>query len=166
MRSWVYLGPRSSIDRGWPPLCGHSWSGAIRTGVRGLVRWLAISALLGPLGRIFVLSLLATLYMAGVHAGILSETVAGDIAIAILPLLVVYWAYTDSQRTRYWPAYHHGLWLYAAWPVLLPHYLVHTRGLRAWRLLLPLYLALMAPVVGGAIGDSFSPGVERQIWLE
>lgn len=74
--------------------------------------------------------------------------------------------YTDSQRTSYWPAYHYGLWLYAAWPILLPHYLVHTRGLRAWRLLLPLYLALMAPVVGGAIGESFSPGTERQIWLE
>ena len=86
MRSWVYSGPRPSIDRGWPPntafqltaarsevdarapagrrsaahgrppRCGHPWSGAIRTGVRGLVRWLAISALFGALGRIFVLS--------------------------------------------------------------------------------------------------------------
>ena len=125
-----------------------------------------LPALLGPLGRIFLLSPFVTIYSIGANAGLLSVTLVGDLAGWLLLLSLVYWAYSEFPSTRYWPAYHYGLLLCTAWPVLLPHYIVRTRGWRSWRLLLVLYLAMLAPVVGALAGYALWPHVPPEFGVE
>jgi hypothetical protein len=42
--------------------------------------------------------------------------------------LVVWWVRADKPSSRYWPCFDYGTFMMAWWPVLLPHYLVRTRG--------------------------------------
>ena len=44
--------------------------------------------------------------------------------------LVVWWVRTDTHPSRYLPCFDYGTFMMAWWPVLLPHYLVRTRGFK------------------------------------
>ena len=65
------------------------------------------------------------------------------------------WAAQDARRSRFWPAYHYGLWLICAGPVLIPHYVFRTRGGRGLGLAVVLSLVLWMPWIGLALGSWF-----------
>jgi hypothetical protein len=45
-------------------------------------------------------------------------------------ILVVWWVRTDTHPSKYSPCFDYGTFMMAWWPVLLPHYLVRTRGFK------------------------------------
>jgi hypothetical protein len=58
-----------------------------------------------------------------------------------MPLLLVSWVREDFRRSRYWPCFDYDLFLFVAWPIVLPQYLFHTRGVRGiW-----LFLGFLGP---------------------
>lgn len=59
-----------------------------------------------------------------------------------LQLLVVYWVRVDSRRTKYRPSFEYEAFMFFAWPIALPQYLVHTRGLRRGLLVLAAFVAV------------------------
>lgn len=70
----------------------------------------------------------------------------------MLPLFVVWWVEDDARQTRYWPAYHYAVWIFSAWPIAIPHYVLRTRGWNGWPLSLLLLAALMSSSLGWALG--------------
>jgi len=47
-------------------------------------------------------------------------------------LLVVWWVQADARQTGYRPCYEYGAFMFFGWPLLLPHYLLRTRGIRGF----------------------------------
>lgn len=47
-----------------------------------------------------------------------------------MPLLLVAWLREDYRRSHYWPCFEYDFFAFTAWPVVFPHYLFHTRGIR------------------------------------
>jgi hypothetical protein len=89
------------------------------------------SKLLSPAGLLYVYLILST-FALGVYRARGVE--APDAFAVILPLgylwIVGWWLRTDSRaRGITWPC-DLGLFLYIAWPLLMPYYLLKTRGLR------------------------------------
>lgn len=79
-----------------------------------------------------------------------------------LAWLLFGWLYTDHRSSRYWPCYDYDWFMLMMWPVLLPHYLVKTRGKRG---LLP-FLAIIAlsyllPTLCAAIVAQVVAGTHR-----
>ena len=62
-------------------------------------------------------------------------------------ILVVWWVRTDGHPSRYWPCFDYGTFMLAWWPVLLPHYLVRTRGFKG----LLIYAGMVAVLILTAI---------------
>jgi hypothetical protein len=108
-----------------------------------------------PLGRVVAIAVLAFGYSLVVASG-----APGHNALIyllqqlLLPLFVFWWVEHDARTTRYWPAYHYGFWLWYAWPITVPHYVLHTRGRRGWALSLLLVAALLSPWFGSALGHA------------
>ena len=91
-----------------------------------------LTKIASPLGALAILSL-----GVGVHSAVWSY--AGRPALPdldrlvirfVMPLFLVSWLHADYPRSRYWPCFEYDLFIFAAWPVTLLHYLVHTRGAR------------------------------------
>lgn len=61
--------------------------------------------------------------------------------------LVVLWVRSDYRRSRYWPCFEYDMFLFVAWPLLLPHYLVRTRGPRGLLILAGMFALLLAAAV-------------------
>ncbi len=70
--------------------------------------------------------------------------------------LVVWWVRTDTHPSKYWPCFDYGTFMMAWWPILLPHYLVRTRGFKGLFIYAGfvgfLILAFVAAFVAVAIG--------------
>ncbi len=120
-------------------------------------------ALFGPFGRIFLLAALLFAYAAGAALSFIEPQSLGATICASygVPLLVVWWVENDSKRTRYWPAFHYGLFLLALWPVAVPHYVLRTRGWRGVGLAGLLLTAICAPLLGWFVGYLVWPLVWR-----
>src|SRR5260221_518128 len=58
-------------------------------------------------------------------------------------LLVVWWVQRDARESKFDPCFEYDTFLFLAWPVLLPHYLIRTRGRGG----LYLTIGLFAPAV-------------------
>lgn len=58
-----------------------------------------------------------------------------------------WWLETDSRRGRVLQIYDLGFFLYVAWPIVMPYYLVKTRGVKG----LLLILAFVAAYVGAGV---------------
>ncbi len=82
----------------------------------------------------------------------------------MLPMFVVWWVERDARQTRYWPAYHYALWVFAAWPIAVPHYILHTRGRRGVPLSLLLLAALLSPYLGWALGVGLGLAFGTYAW--
>ena len=115
---------------------------------------------------IYAVSALLTIYTFGSSAGVLSHSLGPEVVAWALPLFVVGWAFTDAAKSGFWPAFHFGWWLYACWPVVLPYYVFRTRGRSGWRLFAGLYLALLAPYLGGLLGLAVWEHVPESLWAE
>ena len=66
--------------------------------------------------------------------GLAGTVTGGDLGLLLwqfgMPLLLVAWLREDYKRTHYWPCSDYDFFAFAAWPVVIPHYLFHTRGVR------------------------------------
>ena len=69
---------------------------------------------------------------------------------------VVLWADRDARRTGVVRVHDWGLFLWLAWPVLLPWYVFRTRGPRGWRLLLVLLLLAFSPWIVASLAFASS----------
>lgn len=68
-----------------------------------------------------------------------------------LSLLVVWWVRHDYYRSRYWPCFEYETFMFAGWLLLLPHYLVRTRGVRGLLIFLGFMGLLLLTLVAVAI---------------
>jgi hypothetical protein len=68
------------------------------------------------------------------------------------PYFAMLWVAEDARRTRYWPAYHYGLFLFVFWFIALPHYLIHTRGRAGIGRTAGFVLLMLAPSAAGIAG--------------
>ena len=99
------------------------------------------------LGRLtnplFGLLSLVALYTAGsVAAGIHDEWPAAeaDLIYAFgFTLLLMWWVYVDRHKRRYPAPFEFEAFVFFAWPVVVPAYLIHTRRWRALPLIAALY---------------------------
>ena len=86
---------------------------------------------------------LVTVYNFGINAGILLETRLANLALSFGSALYFgFWLTEDARTSRYWPFYHYGTWVLVLAPVLVPVYLLKTRG-AAGLLLAGALLAMM-----------------------
>ena len=70
--------------------------------------------------------------------------------LAFAPLIsVIFWVQSDARFHRLATIQDLGFFVYLLWPVLVPWYVIKTRGTRAWRLALLLLAAVVAPLILG-----------------
>ena len=82
------------------------------------------------------------------------------------PLLgVILWLQKDAQRTRTPDILDLGLFLWFAWPVMIPWYAFTTRGRAGWRLAAGLIGLIVAPFIVGATVPWLVYGVRYALWL-
>ena len=95
-------------------------------------RWL--QGMLGPTLMLWFFVLLA-----GVATGMSPEGElprrAASIASVLNALLISWWVMTDARKRQRRLFYDYGMYLFFAWPIVVPVYLFQTRG---WRALLTL----------------------------
>ena len=109
--------------------------------------------LLGPIARLCTIACVSALYSFSVNGGIINGSELSDyVAGYAPPYFAVLWVAQDARRTGYWPAYHYGLYLWICWFILIPHYVIKTRGRAGVALTLGLTVLLWAPVVSAAAG--------------
>jgi hypothetical protein len=106
-----------------------------------------------PLKSVFVTtvatSTVAVIYgLLGVHPSPLPALI-----MAFAPLIsVIVWVQSDARFHRFATIQDLGLFVYLLWPVVLPWYVIKTRGARAWTLALLLVGAVFAPRVFALAG--------------
>lgn len=66
---------------------------------------------------------------------------SGHIQYAGLYFLMAYWLYRDDQEKWMWRVWDMGFFLWIAWPVIIPYYLIKTRGIKRASLIF-LFLAI------------------------
>jgi hypothetical protein len=66
-------------------------------------------------------------------------------------VLVILWLQKDAQRTRVGGVLDWGLFLWFAWPVIIPWYAFKSRGRRGWRLLLGLIALICSTYIAGSM---------------
>ena len=107
----------------------------------------------GAIARVVVLALVSAGYAFCVNGGVINGSgVADYVAGYSAPYFAALWAQRDSEHSRYWPAYHYGLYLWLAWFAVIPHYLLKTRGRGGIIPALGLSFALWTPVAAGVAG--------------
>ncbi len=106
--------------------------------------------------RVVIIASVAAVYTFSVSGGIINGSPVGNVISSYAPpYFAMLWASKDSARTRYWPAYHYGLYLWLLWFIVVPHYVLKTRGRRGVGLALALSMILWAPALMSFIGWYF-----------
>ena len=119
-----------------------------------------------PLAWVLVVSGLGTVYQFGINAGILTESQLANVTLYIgIPLTIVWWAQEDARSSHYWPAYHYGLWIFIAAPIVVPHYLMRTRDRAGLPIMLILLGAMLAPFVASYAGLWAYPYMPEWLWI-
>lgn len=62
-------------------------------------------------------------------------------------LLLVWWVQADARETKYRPCYEYSAFMFFGWPLLLPYYLLRTRGIRGVFLMGFFFMLFFAPWV-------------------
>jgi hypothetical protein len=62
----------------------------------------------------------------------------------LLGLVAAWWVERDSAHTGVWPWFEYSAFVFLAWPILLPHYLIRSRGFTGMQLTVLLYSPLLA----------------------
>jgi hypothetical protein len=90
---------------------------------------------------------------AAIYAGVgLEPSPVVELLLSACPLFtVILWLQKDAQRTHTAAILDWGLFLWIAWPVVIPWYAWSTRGRSGWRLALGLLVLVLAPYVTGMI---------------
>ena len=79
----------------------------------------------------------AVMGYAGYDPSIEAETLMG---VALL-IMFAWWAWDDAKKQKFHRPYEFGAFIYFAWPIVLPVYLIATRG---WKglLIFPVFVAI------------------------
>ena len=83
--------------------------------------------------RLLPILIFAFLAVVGLERGALRSDVPGSSALlqyVLLLCLIGYWLDVDSREKRTLRVWDMGFFLYVAWPLILPYYLVKTRGVK------------------------------------
>ena len=88
---------------------------------------------------------------AALYAGVgLEPSPFVELVLSAGPLFtVILWLQKDAQRTRTAAVLDWGLFLYIAWPIVIPWYAWSSRGRAGWRLALGLIALILAPYLTG-----------------
>ncbi len=107
----------------------------------------------GPLAQVNVLAFTGAIYAFCVNGGVINGSELTDYVAGYgAPYFAALWIQRDARQTGYWPAYHYGLFVWLFWFVLIPHYLIRTRGRAGFLPALGFWLALCTPLVAGVAG--------------
>jgi hypothetical protein len=86
--------------------------------------------------------------------------------VALAPsLAVIMWLQRDARSAHLSLVHDWDLFLWLAWPVLLPWYAFKTRGRRGWVLILKLVALVCAPWLASFAAAMLRYGVQMVIWL-
>jgi hypothetical protein len=81
------------------------------------------------------------------------------------PLLaVLIWVQRDADRTGIGSVHDLGLFLWFAWPVIIPWYAWKTRGQSAWRLVLTLFALIGSAYISSFLVAWIAYGIRYAIW--
>ncbi len=106
-----------------------------------------------PMMRLVVLSASVSFYEFCVYGGIINGFESAGPIIAGVPVyFAVLWVASDARQTRHWPAYHYGLFLLMFSFVLIPHYILNTRGTSGIALAFAVSCLIWGPVVAAYAG--------------
>ena len=106
-----------------------------------------------PLQRLCLIAAASSGYTFVVNGGMFWGNQLGDLVAGYSPAyFATLWVANDARSTRYWPAYHYGLFVFLLWFIALPHYVLKTRGPSGWALAAGLILLAAAPALAGVAG--------------
>jgi hypothetical protein len=75
-----------------------------------------------------------------------------DLASGVaLPLILASWVLSDAQKRGKRLCYDYGSFVFFAWPVIVPVYLVQTRGVRAFVTLLCFMGIMLTPMLSASV---------------
>lgn len=106
-----------------------------------------------PFQRLCLLVAASSLYTFLVNGGVFTGSQLGDLAAGYGPIyFAMLWVSDDARRTKYWPAYHYGVFLVLFWFLAIPHYVLRTRGRRGLAFACGLLLLLSLPICAAFAG--------------
>ena len=117
-----------------------------------------LSRILSPAPLLYSF-VVVTQFAYGVYLGAQLELPPAVLLLYWLGFLwaVGWWLRTDSRRRGVASVYDMGFFLYIAWPLIMPYYLVKTRGTRGLLVILGFVGAYVgAALIGIIVGDAFS----------
>jgi hypothetical protein len=101
-----------------------------------------------PLKSVFVTTVAASSLAAIYGLTGVRPSPVPSLFLTFAPLIsVIFWIQNDARFHRLATIQDLGLFVYLLWPVLVPWYVIKTRGRRAWSLALLLLAAVFAPLV-------------------
>ena len=107
------------------------------------MRRIGIQSVASPAGRLVAFWLFCLAEGAAyAHYGVEPSTLFELSRTWGLSLLLVWWVEADARETGYRPCFEYNAFMFFGWPVLLPHYLLRTRGRHGF-LLIFYFLALL-----------------------
>lgn len=87
------------------------------------------------------------------------------VMVTFAPLItVILWLQKDAQRTGVAAVQDWGMFVWLAWPVVIPWYTFKSRGRSGWRLLLGLTVLICSAYVTGFAIAWFAYGVRLALW--
>jgi hypothetical protein len=120
-----------------------------------------------PLRRLLIAVAIACAYNFAINAEIAHETALANATLfVLLPMFFVWWVQDDSRRTRYWPFYHYGLWLYVLGVVLVPHYVLRTRGRAGIPAAIAMFALAILPLGAAWLGILAFDYVPEALWID
>src|SRR5262245_37138215 len=120
-----------------------------------------------PLRRLLVAVGVSCAYNFLINAGVVHEAQFANAALYLtVPMFFVWWVQSDARRTGYWPSYHYGLWLYLLGFVLVPHYVLRTRGRPGVPVAAGMLVLAILPLLFSWVGILVYEHVPESLWLE
>ena len=114
----------------------------------------------GPLGRLIIVLALCGANSFAFSAGIANGSPLGDHSLRFASYYFFFaWVDHEMRRSRVFPSHGYMLWLAMAGPLLLPHFLLRTRGPAGIPLAMLLILVLIAPYLAAFLGEMAYPNV-------
>ena len=77
---------------------------------------------------------------------------------------VLFWLHEDARQTKVIAVHDWGLFLWIAWPFLVPWYAVRTRGRRGWLLAAGLFALILAPWLAAFVAALLWWAGETVVW--
>ena len=111
-----------------------------------------LSRILSPAPLLYSFVII-TQFTYGAYVGAQLEVPGGFTFLFTVGLLwaVGWWLRTDSRRRRVLSVYDLGLFLYLAWPFVMPYYLLKTRGAKGLLVILGFVVAYIGAAIIGII---------------